>query len=285
MIQIKDKSVCCGCAACVQICPKQCISLSEDKEGFLYPTVNHDLCIECGKCEQVCPELHSFEAHEPLKVYAASHSDEAVRAASSSGGIFTLLAEAVINDGGVVFGARFDSDWSVVHDFTETHEGLQAFRGSKYLQSRIGNTYRQAEKFLKAGRKVLFSGTPCQIAGLKRYLHKDYENLLAVDFVCHGVPSPLVWKKYLEETIARQCEKNSVLLHSNPLISERGSMAGIRKRKIDAISFRNKNLGWKKYSFALDYIPGERVYAGIPCRFFIASQLLRLSGKRRQVGK
>lgn len=113
----------------------------------------------------------------------------------------------VIDEGGVVFGACFDSDWSVVHDFTETHEGLQAFRGSKYLQSRIGNTYRQAEVFLKAGRKVLFTGTPCQIAGLKKYLHKDYENLLAVDFVCHGVPSPLVWKKYLEEIIACQCEK------------------------------------------------------------------------------
>lgn len=261
MIKVKDKFACCGCAACVQICPKQCISLDEDKEGFLYPTVNRNLCIECGKCEAVCIELHSFEVHEPLKFFAAQHFDESVRAASSSGGIFTLLAEAVINDGGVVFGARFDSDWSVVHDFTETHEGLQAFRGSKYLQSRIGNTYRQAGKFLKAGRKVLFSGTPCQIAGLKRYLHKNYENLLAVDFVCHGVPSPLVWKKYLEETIARQCEKNSVLLYSNPLISERGSMAGIRKRKIDAISFRNKNLRWKKFSFALDYIPGERVYA------------------------
>lgn len=251
MIKVKDKSACCGCAACVQICSKQCISLDEDKEGFLYPTVNRNLCIECGKCEAVCIELHSFEVHEPLKFFAAQHFDESVRAASSSGGIFTLLAETVINDGGVVFGARFDSDWSVVHDFTETHEGLQAFRGSKYLQSRIGNTYRQAGKFLKAGRKVLFSGTPCQIAGLKRYLHKNYENLLAVDFVCHGVPSPLVWKKYLEETIACQCEKNSVLLHSNPLISERDSMAGIHKRKIDAISFRNKNLGWKKYSFAL----------------------------------
>lgn len=216
MIKVKDKSACCGCAACVQICSKQCISLDEDKEGFLYPTVNRNLCIECGKCEAVCIELHSFEVHEPLKFFAAQHFDESVRAASSSGGIFTLLAETVINDGGVVFGARFDSDWSVVHDFTETHEGLQAFRGSKYLQSRIGNTYRQAGKFLKAGRKVLFSGTPCQIAGLKRYLHKNYENLLAVDFVCHGVPSPLVWKKYLEETIACQCEKNTVLLSLSP---------------------------------------------------------------------
>lgn len=228
MIQIKDKSACCGCSACVQSCPKQCIVLKEDKEGFLYPVVNQTLCIACGKCEKVCPELHPFDAVQPLMVYAAKHPDESVRAESSSGGIFTLLADAVIDDGGVVFGARFDTDWSVVHDFTETHEGLQAFRGSKYLQSRIGNTFQLAEKFLKAGRKVLFSGTPCQIAGLKRYLHKDYENLLAVDFVCHGVPSPLVWKKYLEEIIARE-----------------------HKLKIDAISFRNKDLGWKKYSFAL----------------------------------
>lgn len=189
MIQIKDKSACCGCSACVQSCPKQCIVLKEDKEGFLYPVVNQTLCIACGKCEKVCPELHPFDAVQPLMVYAAKHPDESVRAESSSGGIFTLLADAVIDDGGVVFGARFDTDWSVVHDFTETHEGLQAFRGSKYLQSRIGNTYQLAEKFLKAGRKVLFSGTPCQIAGLKRYLHKDYENLLAIDFVCHGVPS------------------------------------------------------------------------------------------------
>lgn len=253
MIRIKDTSACCGCAACVQICPKLCISLKEDKEGFLYPFVNRSVCIECDKCEAVCPELHSFEAHEPLKVFAAKHSNEAVRTASSSGGIFTLLADAVIDKGGVVFGARFDSDWSVIHDFIETRQGLQSFRGSKYLQSRIRNTYQQAEKFLKAGRRVLFTGTPCQISGLKRYLRKDYENLLAVDFVCHGVPSPLAWKKYLDETIARQCEKNTVLFHSNPLISERGSITDIRERKIDAVSFRNKNLGWKKYSFALTF--------------------------------
>lgn len=245
MIQIKDKSACCGCSACVQICPKRCIVLKEDKEGFLYPVVNQTLCIECGKCEKACPELHPFDAGESLKAYAAKHPDDAVRAESSSGGIFTLLADAVIDAGGVVFGARFDNDWSVVHDFTETHEGLQAFRGSKYVQSRIGSTYEQAERFLKSGRKVLFTGTPCQIAGLKRYLHKEYENLWAVDFVCHGVPSPLVWKKYLEETIARQCEKNTVLLHSKSLVSERNSIAHEWMRKIDAISFRNKNLGWK----------------------------------------
>lgn len=251
MIQIKDKSACCGCSACVQSCPKQCIVLKEDTEGFLYPVVNHTLCIACGKCEKVCPEFHPFDAVESLKVYAAKHPDDTVRAESSSGGIFTFLADAVIDEGGVVFGARFDTDWSVVHDFTETHQGLRAFRGSKYVQSKIGNTYQQAEKFLKSGRKVLFTGTPCQIAGLKRYLCKEYENLLAVDFVCHGVPSPLVWKKYLEETIARQCEKNTVLLHSKSLVSERNSISHDSNRIVDAISFRNKSLGWKKFSFAL----------------------------------
>jgi len=143
-----------------------------------------------------------------------------------------------------VFGARFDKDWNVIHDYTETKEGLEAFRGSKYVQSRTGETFKQAEQFLKEGRKVLFSGTPCQIMGLKRYLHKEYDNLLAVDFVCHGVPSPLVWRKYIEETLVRQDEKiqfrptlNHLFLDEMPLI--------------EGISFRNKCLGWKKYSFAL----------------------------------
>lgn len=251
MIQINDKSLCCGCSACVQSCPQQCISLIADKEGFLYPQVNKTSCIDCGLCEKVCPELHQSEERMPLNVYAAKHPDETIRRKSSSGGIFTLLADTVIDVGGVVFGARFDTDWNVIHDYTETHEGLRAFRGSKYMQSEIGNTYKQAEQFLKVGRKVLFSGTPCQIAGLKRFLRKDYENLLAVDFVCHGVPSPLVWQKYLEETLARECDKNSVSSHSKSLLSESNGFAKGEKLKIKAISFRNKDLGWKKYSFAL----------------------------------
>lgn len=251
MIQIKDKSLCCGCSACVQTCPKQCISLIADKEGFLYPQVNQELCIECGLCENVCPELHQNEEKLPDYVYAAKHSDETIRKESSSGGIFSLLADAVIDAGGVVFGARFDADWNVIHDYTETHEGLKAFRGSKYVQSKIGDSYKQAELFLKAERKVLFSGTPCQIAGLKKFLRKDYENLLAVDFICHGVPSPLVWQKYLEETVAHQCNKNSVSSHSKSSLPEKDGLVNSEKMKIKAISFRNKNLGWKKYSFAL----------------------------------
>lgn len=241
MIQIKDKSACCGCAACVQRCPKQCISLKEDKEGFLYPIVDKNTCIDCGLCEKVCPIINPNEPREPLKVYAAKHKDDEIRMKSSSGGIFTLLAEQIIDEGGVVFGARFDEYWEVMHDYTETKEGLAVFRGAKYVQSRIGNTYLQAENFLKQGRKVMFTGTPCQIAGLKRFLRREYENLLAVDFVCHGVPSPKVWRMYLDETLARQgIGKNTVLSH-----------AMLRQKFIRSVEFRSKSTGWKKYSFAL----------------------------------
>lgn len=241
MIQIKDKSACCGCAACVQRCPKQCISLKEDKEGFLYPIVDKNTCIDCGLCEKVCPIINPNEPREPLKVYAAKHKDDEIRMKSSSGGIFTLLAEQIIDEGGVVFGARFDEYWEVMHDYTETKEGLAVFRGSKYVQSRIGNTYQQAENFLKQGRKVMFTGTPCQIAGLKRFLRKEYENLLAVDFVCHGVPSPKVWRMYLDETLACQgIGKNTVLSH-----------AKLRQKFIRSVEFRSKSTGWKKFSFVL----------------------------------
>ena len=241
MIELKEKKDCCGCSACVQKCPKQCISLREDCEGFLYPEVDQSICIDCGLCEKVCPILHQGEEHKPLKVYAAKNHDEEIRKQSSSGGIFTLFAEKIINEGGVVFGARFDENWEVKHDYTETIEGLAAFRGSKYVQSRIEDNYRKAETFLKQGRKVLFSGTPCQIAGLKCFLRKEYENLLTVDFICHGVSSPGVWRQYLKETVARMCDKNSV--STDPISMENAH--------VESISFRDKSHGWKKYSFAL----------------------------------
>lgn len=241
MINIIEKKDCCGCSACVQRCPRQCISLKEDEEGFLYPMINDAACIDCGLCEKVCPVLHSGDAHKPLKVFAAKNNNEKIRVESSSGGVFTVLAEFVIDEGGVVFGAKFSEHWDVIHDYTETKEGLAAFRGSKYVQSRIGDCFNKAKSFLVQGRKVLFSGTPCQISGLKRFLGKEYGNLLTVDFICHGVPSPKVWRMYLDETITNKCESNSVLSvlllqHTAP---------------IQSISFRNKCLGWKKFSFAL----------------------------------
>ena len=182
MIDITDKAKCCGCGACVQICPKQCISFISDKESFDYPVVDVSRCIGCDMCERVCPELNISLPSRPQATYAAINRNETVRRESSSGGVFTLLAESVVARGGVVFGARFDSDWTVRHDKAETSEELAAFRGSKYLQSCIGETFREAKSNLSDGRVVLFSGTPCQIAGLKGYLNKEYANLLTVDF-------------------------------------------------------------------------------------------------------
>lgn len=241
MIEIKDKCQCSGCSACEQRCPRQCISLKEDQEGFMYPFVDIENCIDCGLCEKVCPIINQGEPRFPLKVFAAKNKNEEIRLKSSSGGIFTLLAESIIQEGGVVFGARFDESWNVIHDYTETIEGLAAFRGSKYVQSRIGRTFRQVESFLKTGRKVMFTGTPCQVSGLKHYLLNDYDNLLTVDFVCHGVPSPLVWREYLQtlfmpKNTGRECTVLSS--HTDiPVISD--------------INFRDKLSGWKKFGFVV----------------------------------
>lgn len=233
MIHIIDKFKCCGCNACVQRCPKQCISMPEDEEGFLYPIVDLSVCIDCGLCEKVCPVINQESERNPIEVFAAVNQDDSIRMQSSSGGIFTALAEQIIRENGVVFGARFDEKWEVKHDYTETIEGLKVFRGSKYVQSRIGDTFKQAEFFLKAGRKVMFVGTPCQIAGLRLFLRKEFVNLLAVDIICHGVPSPMIWRKYLEDKTKRQ---------------------GIEL--IQSISFRDKGTGWKNYSFNIKYEKG-----------------------------
>lgn len=242
MINITDKHDCCGCGACVQACPRQCIKFYEDEQGFRYPKVDTSLCINCGLCERVCPVLNQDEHSKPMAVYAAMNPDEEMRLKSSSGGIFTMIAEYIIREGGVVMGARFDENFEVVHDVAENIEELDAFRGSKYMQSRIGDSYKRTLDFLKQGRKVLFTGTSCQIAGLRKYLRKDYENLLAVDVVCHGVPSPMVWRSYLKEKILRPkgaAGKNTVL-----------SSLKVLSAKAD-ISFRDKTDGWKKYGFVV----------------------------------
>ena len=249
MIHIIDKSKCCGCNACVQSCPKQCITMEEDEEGFLYPIVNQSFCIECKQCEQVCPVTNTHDSRRPLQVFAAKNRNEEQRLRSSSGGIFILLAEHIIEQGGVVFGARFDKNWEVEHVYAETLKELEPLMRSKYVQSRISNTYKEAKQFLKQGKQVMFVGTPCQIAGLKKYLQKEYENLLTVDFICHGVPSPKVWRKYLEEIKLNQNKnkdngKNTVLtslLKSQSVITD--------------INFREKQLGgysWKKFGFVIN---------------------------------
>lgn len=255
MIHIQDKRSCCGCAACAQRCPKHCITMREDEEGFLYPDVDKEACIGCGLCERVCPELHEGEARTPLGTYAAVNPDESVRMQSSSGGVFTALAEKTIDEGGVVFGVGFDQHWTARHLYAETRDQLAALRGSKYVQSEVGDSYRQAEAFLKSGRKVLFSGTPCQIAGLRRYLQREYDHLLTVDFVCHGTPSPGVFRLYLKETIesiARQGDKKFSFASSRiPHIPTADVVAAKAGFAISDIRFRDKREGWKKFSFAL----------------------------------
>lgn len=237
MIQITNKVDCCGCSACAMKCPKHCITMQADNEGFLYPVVNKEDCIDCGLCEKVCHELHPYEQRKPLNVYAAINKDEKIRMNSSSGGMFYLLAEKTISEEGVVFGARFDEEWQVVIDYAETMEDVKPFMGSKYVQARTGTAYKDAEIFLKQGRKVLFSGSPCQIAGLHHYLRKKYESLTTVDFVCHGVPSPKVWGRYLDEVVR----------------------AG--KQAINDVKFRNKGNGWKKFNFVLSYNYDNKSYS------------------------
>ena len=255
MIKITSKKHCCGCYSCVQRCPKQCIAMREDEEGFLYPKVDESVCIDCGLCEKVCPVINQDAGQEPLEVLAAKNPNEEIRKESSSGGIFTMLAESVIDGGGVVYGVCFDERWEVVHQSAETKVDIAKFRGSKYVQSKVQNTYKEAEIQLKAGRKVLYSGTPCQIAGLKRFLRKDYDNLLTVDFICHGVPSPGVFRTYLRDELKRMTARqgggrNTVLLPCIPLVTESDGF-DCKGLKIKSISFRDKRNGWKKFGFAL----------------------------------
>ncbi len=252
MIHITDKKNCCGCSACVQRCPKQCIRLEEDAEGFLYPKVDEEACIKCGLCEKVCPILNQADKLPVQEVLAVKNPNDEERMNSSSGGVFLPLAREVINKGGVVFGAVYDDSWEVHHVYTEKIENVYPMMGSKYLQSRIENTYKEAEMFLKQGREVLFVGSPCQIAGLRTFLrNKEYPNLLVVDFLCHGVPSPGVWRRYLAETYggydARQCRRQATAGKNTVLLSSLNA-----KSPIGDIKFRDKTeSGWKKYRFVV----------------------------------
>lgn len=244
MIHLSNPNNCCGCEACVQVCGKHCIDLVRDEKGFLYPQVKEEQCVNCSLCEKVCPVLHPFDAKEPQQIYASKNNDVNERKASSSGGVFILLAKQVISRGGVVFGVTFDDEWNPVHSFSETIEGLAQFQGSKYVQSRICGSYVRVKEFLDIGREVLFSGTPCQIAGLKHFLHKEYSNLLTVEVICHGVPSPGVWQDYLD-SIRRPkgsgTGENTVLSSLNDTSS------------IEGISFRDKQNGWRKYGFVVRF--------------------------------
>lgn len=232
MISITDKTKCSGCHACANACAKDCIRMTSDDEGFWYPQVEKEMCIDCGLCENVCPIIHKWQPDESRKttVMAAMNTNDEIRLKSSSGGIFTLLAEEILDQGGVVFGAAFSDDFkSVQHICVDNSDGLEKLRGSKYVQSKIGDTYKQAKEYLDSGRKVLFTGTPCQIGGLYSFLRKDYDNLYTQDIICHGVPSPMVWEKYVEERERKAASKTQRMF------------------------FRHKKYGWKTYAVLFEF--------------------------------
>lgn len=231
-IEKLKKEMCTGCWACTQICPRHCIDMRADQEGFLYPTVDHEKCVSCGLCTKVCPVIHQRTPNEQEIAYAARSKDAQRVANSSSGGLFSTIAEHVIQQGGVVFGAALDGDQTVRHMKAETKEELVQLMGSKYVQSEIGRSYELAKKFLDEGRMVYFTGAPCQIEGLLNYVGRMYEKLITQDFICHGVPSPKVWKRYIDY----QSKK-----YGSALIGA---------------YFRDKSIGWKEFSIKLIFQSG-----------------------------
>ena len=237
MIEVKDKKDCCGCWACENACPKSCISMVEDHEGFRYPHVDKNVCIDCGLCEKVCPIINvEADSPKPQRAYLLQHKDENILAESTSGGAFTSIATYVIEQGGVVFGAAYNEVFEVVHTYTDNVDGLKMFRNSKYVQSYMGAAYRDVQRFLKQGRMVCFSGTPCQLEGLLRFLRRPYDNLLTVDLVCHAITSPKVFSMYVD-----QKKKET-------------------KGEIENIMFRDKKPYGYKYSTMSVYSGGKQVY-------------------------
>ncbi|MBR3173780.1 MAG: Coenzyme F420 hydrogenase/dehydrogenase, beta subunit C-terminal domain [Eubacterium sp.] len=230
--RIKTDDRCTGCNACIEICPKGAIKLEYSNEGFWYPAIN-EKCIDCGKCKQVCPvygENKRIKFKKP-KVYAAWSNDEENVKNSSSGGIFSCLAKCIIEQEGVVYGAAFSKNWRVEHVRVDNKKDLVRLQGSKYVQSFINpNIFKTIKKDLDSGRKVLFSGTPCQTAAVGNVIGNN-SKLVLVDIICHGVPSPKAWDEYLKE------------IQSNS--------------KIEKVSMRYKSSGWNRFSFYVAYEDGK----------------------------
>lgn len=240
MIEISDKKDCCGCGGCFQRCPVHCIDMQADDEGFLYPYVDKEKCISCKACEKTCPIINKKE-HESLgKIYGLANKDQQIRMESASGGSFSLFANYVFSLNGIVYGAAYDSDMRVNIIGVEDRRLLPKLIGSKYVQSNTCNVFKEVKAHLKTGRIVLYSGTPCQIAGLVNFLGKKYENLITFDFACHGVPSPKVFNKYIT------------------------SLEGKYGKKIIDYKFRTKNHGYdeKSCDYArIEFEDGNKIYA------------------------
>ncbi|MBQ8539075.1 MAG: Coenzyme F420 hydrogenase/dehydrogenase, beta subunit C-terminal domain [Ruminococcus sp.] len=234
MVSIIDKYSCCGCGACKAKCPKNCIEMVPDSEGFDYPVVNTELCISCGICDSVCPVHTESEFSQALPVaYAAFSKEDKVLFDSSSGGVFYHVSKWILENNGVVIGAAYTGDFKVEHICVDNFYDLIRLQGSKYVQSSTCDSYIQTLEYLKKGLKVLYSGTPCQIEGLYSFLGKDYDNLYTVDIICSGVPSPLIWERYLTY------RKNKA------------------KSRLNSVNLRYKKYGWQEYIILFEFENGK----------------------------
>lgn len=234
-LDIISQKDCCGCAACANICPKQCVAMQPDEQGFMRPMYDPQSCIECGLCRKACPILSDKAQGVTPTIVACKNRHDQVRAASSSGGVFTAIAEQVLDKGGVVYGAALSADLEVEHRRVASRDELALLRGSKYVQSRTGSCYQQVKEDLKQGIGVLYSGTPCQIGGLRSYLGKEYENLVCVEVVCHGVPSPAIFRHYIN------------------------SLENTAEARVISFNFRDKSESWQRYSLSARFDNGKEI--------------------------
>ncbi|MBD5232773.1 MAG: 4Fe-4S binding protein [Bacteroidales bacterium] len=258
-LNIIPKTQCTGCGACSAICPHSCIAMCEDNLGFKMPVVDLNRCIHCDLCKRACPVLNAGAPVEkaPLKMLAAKNTNSRVAAKSSSGGAFSAFAESIIDKKGIVYGVELNSDLKAVHVRIDDIANLSRIQSSKYIQSNATPAYPLVKEDLKAGKDVLFSGTPCQIAALRQYLRKDYPNLLCVEVICHGVPSNLAFQKYIDTLQDRH------------------------RQRIISVNFRDKSKGWDNYHITFTFEGGkqfsQRASENLYCKGYVSNLFVRES--------
>lgn len=238
MITIEDKIKCCGCTACANVCPNHCIEMNPDFEGFVYPVADVSKCVNCNLCKKVCPILNGIKITStmPVGIFMQNKDKDALKN-STSGGFFDVLCKYATDKGGYIVGVMYDEHFMTIHNIAETYEESFAFRGSKYAQSKLGDIFSKVKYLLDNSKLVVFSGTPCQVAGLKSFLRKEYEKLITVDLVCRSIPSPLLWQKYLD------WQKKQY--HSD----------------IDSVNCRSKTYGYHSGSLVIRFKNGKK-YSG-----------------------